>query len=223
MFRLLHKSLLLFASVVLIDAVGSLAAREVPSRIEQIAQTVHELRNMLDSEGRFREDDDSHFLESVDREGDKLSGVKQYLFAGFEHGMRKLISDPCETLRRPMILTATIWRGSNEHDIDLRVIWLSETNTVARVYIQGVRGTTIATGPITSTEGDSDQSSFLQNGRARICGSEDEKSIPLLTISPKELAQDLWIGFIEKDGRRTKPIRVFIDENIEMQQGKRCK
>jgi len=58
--------------------------------------------------------------------------------------------------------------------------------------------------------------SFIQNARVPLTvGTKERCSAARLKIDPKAFRETLYVGFVEKDGCRTKPIKAFVDEKLK--------
>jgi len=173
----------------------------------KIATTKEWLRTCLNSHSVFRNG-------TLVLDAEKLSPRDRYYVAGYQRGLDLLESATASDFTHPTILTAVV-EETDASPIALVVHWLSSEECTG-IYVQDAKGNVLIQGamftPISGEEVRT-QEGLLEYGVARISPKGDE-DIPQLKLDQSDLARDLWVGLVEKDGRRSKPIRAFVEEKL---------
>jgi hypothetical protein len=141
-----------------------------------------------------------------------LSPRDSYLVKADQRGLAALDASASREFSEPTILSAVVER-TDENQIALVISWLSSTVSTG-VYIQNDKHTLIAEGsmytPFDGEEVDK-RSTLSQFGMVRI-SPDGNQDIPRLQVDTSELTHNVWVGLIQKDGSRTKPIQAFVDK-----------
>ena len=143
-----------------------------------------------------------------------LSPTDQYQVDNLQRAMKVLTDAKISEFDHPMLVLATFMKA-DDNRIHLGVTFLTAKPNAMGIYVQDATGQILSEGTMRTGDaaGDGFPYGLMEQGDISI-SDPHRNDWPRMVLDAKVLCNEPWVGLVDRDGARGKPIRAFVEPEV---------